>query len=79
MDDFREGIAQALAYAKATGCGKLHVLAEFDQFEHLIGHVQIADWPGRGAPGTGNGDWQALWDRLKRSHYSDFIGCEYLA
>ncbi|QHC24101.1 TIM barrel protein [Streptomyces sp. GS7] len=40
-------------------------------------HVQIADNPGRGAPGTGTLDFTALLGRLKKNGYDGYIGLEY--
>ncbi|GAA1320088.1 hydroxypyruvate isomerase family protein [Pseudonocardia xinjiangensis] len=42
-----------------------------------FGHVQIADVPGRGQPGTGDIDWPVLLDRLAKSAYSGHVGLEY--
>ncbi|GAA1187924.1 hydroxypyruvate isomerase family protein [Pseudonocardia alaniniphila] len=42
-----------------------------------FGHVQIADPPGRGQPGTGNLDWPILLDRLAASEYRGYVGLEY--
>lgn len=42
-----------------------------------IGHVQIADNPGRGEPGTGDLDWTDLFDRLTASGYRGRVGLEY--
>jgi hydroxypyruvate isomerase len=42
-----------------------------------IAHVQIADVPGRGAPGTGELDFEALFGQLAAQGYADWIGCEY--
>lgn len=52
-------------------------MAAFDQCEALIGHVQIADAPGRGEPGTGTGDWPALFARFSDSPAALQIGCEF--
>jgi hydroxypyruvate isomerase len=42
-----------------------------------IGHVQISDHPGRGAPGTGSlAIWELL-DRLHASRYDGAVGLEY--
>lgn len=41
------------------------------------GHVQIADAPGRGAPGTGTLPLAALVDRLARAGYDGHVGLEY--
>ncbi|HEY6275117.1 MAG TPA: TIM barrel protein [Streptosporangiaceae bacterium] len=42
-----------------------------------IGHVQFADAPGRGAPGTGQIDFAALLRMLDESSYQGWIGLEY--
>jgi hydroxypyruvate isomerase len=42
-----------------------------------IAHVQVADVPGRGAPGTGTLDFQALFGQLAAQGYPGWIGCEY--
>ena len=42
-----------------------------------IAHVQIADVPDRGAPGTGTLDYEALFRRLATQGYAGWIGCEY--
>ncbi len=42
-----------------------------------IGHVQIADAPGRNEPGTGDLDIQGLLDLLADNGYSGYIGLEY--
>ncbi len=44
---------------------------------HLVHHIQIADMPGRGEPGTGGIDWAALIATLKRLGYHGDIGLEY--
>jgi len=42
-----------------------------------IGHIQFADCPGRGQPGTGNGDWAAIFAAIDRSGYDGWVGAEY--
>lgn len=42
-----------------------------------IGHVQIADNPGRGEPGTGEINFPWLLSRLDRLGYDGWVGCEY--
>ncbi|MQA12379.1 MAG: TIM barrel protein [Pseudonocardiaceae bacterium] len=44
---------------------------------HSFGHVQLADVPGRGAPGTGELDIPALLGALERHGYRGWIGAEY--
>jgi hydroxypyruvate isomerase len=42
-----------------------------------IGHVQIADNPGRHEPGTGEIAYPWLLDRLDVLGYNGYVGCEY--
>lgn len=56
----------------------LDVLAELRRVAPLLGHVQYADSPGRGAPGTGEVDVWALAEALDRLGYTGPIGLEYL-
>ncbi|MFH9612657.1 TIM barrel protein [Streptomyces pratensis] len=41
------------------------------------GHVQIADNPGRGAPGTGSLPLERLLDELTQAGYDGWVGLEY--
>ena len=41
-------------------------------------HVQVADSPGRGAPGTGTVDFEPLFARLAAQGYDGWVGLEYL-
>jgi hydroxypyruvate isomerase len=43
----------------------------------LISHVQIADHPGRGEPGSGSLDLDELLGRLVAEGYSGWVGLEY--
>ncbi len=47
--------------------------------EHVskIGHLHIADFPGRNQPGTGTIDFPALFRTIEQSGYQGLIGCEY--
>lgn len=47
--------------------------------QHLdkIGHIQFADCPGRGQPGTGNLDFADLFGLLDRLDYPGWVGAEY--
>lgn len=42
-----------------------------------IGHVQLADNPGRHEPGTGEINYPFLFAHLERLGYQGWIGCEY--
>ncbi|MFC7303063.1 TIM barrel protein [Streptomyces monticola] len=50
-----------------------------EQYTEKTGHVQIADNPGRGAPGTGDLPLEALLDQLKKAGYEGWVGLEYKA
>jgi hydroxypyruvate isomerase len=43
----------------------------------FVGHVQIADYPGRGEPGSGEIHFPALMDEIDRAGYPGWIGLEY--
>jgi hydroxypyruvate isomerase len=47
--------------------------------KHLsrIGHIQVADNPGRNEPGTGEINYTFLFQHLDRIGYTGHIGCEY--
>ena len=44
---------------------------------NLIGHIQIADVPGRHEPGTGEINFPFLLSFLDRIGYGGWVGCEY--
>ncbi|MCB1960475.1 MAG: hydroxypyruvate isomerase [Rhodocyclaceae bacterium] len=83
---------QALAIIDAVGADNLFL--QFDLYHaqrmegelagtlsrHLprIGHIQIADTPGRHEPGTGEINFPFLFDHLDALGYAGWIGCEYL-
>lgn len=46
---------------------------------HRIAHVQIADAPGRGEPGTGSLPLRRWLDDLDRAGYAGLVGLEYKA
>jgi hydroxypyruvate isomerase len=48
-----------------------------DRHAARFGHVQIADVPGRGQPGTGEIPYAALFERLRAAGYRGHIGLEY--
>jgi hydroxypyruvate isomerase len=42
-----------------------------------IGHIQIADNPGRNEPGTGEINFPYLFKAIDAAGYEGWIGCEY--
>ncbi|MBQ1093220.1 TIM barrel protein [Streptomyces sp. B93] len=46
-------------------------------YAEKTGHVQIADSPGRGAPGTGSLPLEELLDQLAKAGYDGWVGLEY--
>ncbi|MEV8526137.1 TIM barrel protein [Streptomyces sp. NPDC052000] len=50
-----------------------------EAYADKTGHVQIADNPGRGAPGTGSLPLEELLDQLKKAGYAGWVGLEYKA
>jgi hydroxypyruvate isomerase len=42
-----------------------------------IGHVQLADNPGRHEPGTGEINYEFLFEKLDALGYTGWVGCEY--
>ncbi|GAA3293782.1 hypothetical protein GCM10020295_16580 [Streptomyces cinereospinus] len=51
--------------------------AVIERYAPKTGHVQIADNPGRGAPGTGSLPLEDLLDQLKKAGYDGRVGLEY--
>jgi hydroxypyruvate isomerase len=76
---------------EASGLGSIAFLADLyhlgrmgedlagvlGMYADKIGHVQIADVPGRGAPGTGETDFGPLFAQLARLGYPGPVGLEY--
>ncbi|MEW1777130.1 TIM barrel protein [Streptomyces sp. NPDC086777] len=50
-----------------------------ERYAAKTGHVQIADNPGRGAPGTGSLPLEDLLDQLHKAGYDGWVGLEYKA
>lgn len=52
-------------------------LAAVRRCSALIGHVQIADFPGRGQPGSGSLDLRRILEALDAAGYAGAVGLEY--
>jgi hydroxypyruvate isomerase len=88
---YLHGTAQALAILDEVGAANAFV--QYDVYhmqrmegelaatmqKHLarIGHVQLADNPGRNEPGSGEIHYPFLFAHLDRIGYRGWIGCEY--
>ncbi|MEW6583881.1 MAG: TIM barrel protein, partial [Actinomycetota bacterium] len=59
-----------------AGMGGVDPVADVGWYADLIGHVQYADCPGRGAPGTGGVDLAAFVEALDRAGYAGPVGLE---
>jgi hydroxypyruvate isomerase len=83
---------QALGMIDAAACSNLFlqydvyhmyrmeepVTAAIEAVLPRIGHIQIADHPGRHEPGTGEIDFRSLFGLLGARGYPGWIGCEYV-
>lgn len=49
----------------------------YSRYSANIAHIQLADSPGRGEPGTGAIDFQPLFTEIKKSGYKGYISLEY--
>jgi hydroxypyruvate isomerase len=47
------------------------------RYAEKIGHIQFADCPGRGQPGTGQINFKRVFSAIKNSTYSGWVGAEY--
>lgn len=54
-----------------------NLAATIRQYAPQIAHVQIADSPGRGEPGTGEINFGYLFDVLEEVGYDGYVGLEY--
>lgn len=82
---------QALALMDDTGAPNLKLQYDFHHMQimgddlaetlsanlHRIGHMQIADVPGRHEPGTGEIDFPRLFELIDRLGYRGWVGAEY--
>ena len=51
--------------------------ATMQKYLARIGHIQLADNPGRNEPGTGEINYAFLFKHIDRIGYTGWIGCEY--
>jgi hydroxypyruvate isomerase len=65
------------AYHFGRVLGADRVPGAFRELAPLVGHVQVADAPGRHEPGTGTIDWPAFFRVVAETGYRGAIGLEY--
>lgn len=88
---FLSSMEAAVAIVEEVGDPRLKVLCDFyhlammgedpveiaRRYTPAIGHVHIADYPGRHEPGTGRGAWLEVLAELERQGYRGDIGFEF--
>jgi hydroxypyruvate isomerase len=47
------------------------------RYADKIAHIQFADCPGRGQPGTGQINFEHVFSAIEKSTYSGWVGAEY--
>jgi len=55
-----------------------NIINDLERNINLIGHIHIADVPGRHEPSTGEINYENIYKKLKTLSYSGFIGFEYI-
>lgn len=88
---FLSGTSQALSLLDDVGADNAFVQYDIYHMQRMegelaatmqkhlarIGHIQLADNPGRNEPGTGEINYAFLFAHLERIGYQGYIGCEY--
>ena len=88
---YLSGSAQAIDILNAAGEGNAFLQYDFFHMQIMegdlaatverllprIGHIQLADVPGRNEPGSGEINFDFLLGHLDRIGYAGWVGCEY--
>jgi hydroxypyruvate isomerase len=88
---YLSGTEQALGIIRETGSDNIRVQYDIYHMQRMegelaatikahlpmIGHIQLADNPGRFEPGTGEINYRYLFKVLDEIGYTGWIGCEY--
>lgn len=56
---------------------EINITETISSLGNQIGHIQFADAPGRGEPGTGCLDFDSIFNAIESSSYSGWVGAEY--
>jgi hydroxypyruvate isomerase len=78
QDAFGADIVSLLADTFHAASNGEDVISWIDENAYRIGHVHIADYPGRHEPGTGTIDFDGVLDALAKHKFSGAIGFEYV-
>lgn len=85
------GTQQALNLLEKVGCDNLLIQYDIYHMQRMegelantlirhaakIGHLQVADNPNRNEPGTGEINYDFIFNVIKQSDYDGWVGCEY--
>ncbi len=85
------GTQQALALIDCVGSNNIKIQYDIYHMQRMegeltqtmttwankIGHLQIADNPRRGEPGTGEINYDFIFKFIDKSGYDGWVGCEY--
>jgi hydroxypyruvate isomerase len=77
LDDVGAENVQLLLDTFHLGSNGEDMLRVIHEDGERIGHVQLADAPGRGEPGSGDLDLDAIGAALRESGYAGVVGAEY--
>jgi hydroxypyruvate isomerase len=91
LETASDGVAVVTAVREASGQDNISLLFDtfhlannsedlpsvLDTYHDVIGHVQLADTPGRGEPGSGDIDFETVISRLDHFGYQGLVACEY--
>jgi hydroxypyruvate isomerase len=86
----RVDLAATLAREREGGVGLLYdmyhaamngddIISAYARHRDVIRHIQFADAPGRGEPGSGGLDFGSIFEALAASGYAGWLGAEYVS
>lgn len=78
QDEFGPGNIALLVDTFHSAANGHDVIAWLTENSYRVGHIHIADHPGRHEPGTGTIDFGALLDTLAGQNFTGAIGFEYI-